>query len=365
MDCNQQDGLKKDQFPSWLSIFTCYSLFLPHNSWATAMRVATIVFTAIVVSMFFIGCSSKPTSGSLGKVQVHDEKQMEVSDAFLKWKLKTGRKFSVTSSRKRTKSSLAPQEKFPPTIEEMTVYTTWIVKDVDSVGTATIECTLDRISCHNKRPKNGFAFDTDKDLQASSDPENRLSARLNMEANKLVGLSFSLQLNAQGRVSDREAREIVSKRLGELSKSFAAPQPLWFLGDSGPHYLKGDLKLGEGWNQNSKYESNSALFSPNQMLDAVFQYSFAGTQEIDGSRIDDYSINILAQDIGREFCGSTGLSMPVRDHEETGKLRFDRTEGYLKSMSITEIEIRGFNTKSGEEHRESYTTTNSISFSPN
>ena len=325
------------------------------------MRYATIVFTAIVISMFFTGCSSEPTSRSLGQVQVHNEEQIEVSDAFLKWKLKTGQKFSVTSSRKRTKSSLAAKEKFSPAVEEMKVYTTWIVKDIDSVGTATIECTLDRILCHNKRPENGFTFDTGKDLQSVSDPENRLSARLNVEANKLVGLSFSLQLNAKGRVSDEEARKIVSKRLGELSKAFAAPQPLWFLGDSGPHYLKDDLKLGEGWNQNSKYESNSALFSPNQMLDAVFQYSFAGTEEIDGSQIDDYSINILPPDIGREFCGSTGLSMSVRDHEETGKLRFDRTEGYLKSMSITEIEIRGIDTKNGEELRESYTTTNSIS----
>ncbi len=246
-------------------------------------------------------------------------------DETLRWKFTKGQKLSyVLTQTTLTKAEVMGQKSESTTIQAMDL--TWVVKDVDGNGVASMEQTIDRIVFTSKGgPIGEVTFDTSK-----NDKLEGPLAIMGAIFNALTGSPFGLKMNARGEVSDVQ---VPPKVLDALKNAGPAAQ------------MGGELFSEKGLRE---LTSQSTIILPKEAVAKGFKWNTTkninfpgGTMNLDNGYTYEGPSGPLEK-IGVEVkldlkpADNSPVQINIAKQDAKGSFLFDNKDGVLRSSELTQ-----------------------------
>ena len=262
----------------------------------------------------------------------------EAETPTLAWNLKAGDELTVEFQ--QTQNVLTRIDARDRTLEsELTFSVDWKVNGVAENGVATIEQTIQRIRIRTGAPGSEVKKVVDIDTGGESQPRG-VSRDLLKSAKKLIGLTFEVEMAANGNVTSITPGANVAAATDSLPETSAlrglfTPANLKRLVDETSFALPAKkLKAGDSWGDDSKISLTTADGRELPFERAI--NSKVTSLEKAQAKIDS-EIKLSQGAVPASSQDATALTSPLEllSFTSSGKMVFDRSAGIVTASEVT------------------------------
>jgi hypothetical protein len=235
----------------------------------------------------------------------------------LAWQLPVGRKIDVVMKQTmEMKQKVAQQEIGTEMVS--TNYMNWEVDKVDDAGIATVNSEIQRMTISMDSPQGKFDVDT-----SSEEELEGTAATVAEQISGLIGERFSQTMNTQGKILSVDMPEEVAAGNPMMSKEALSQ----LIKNASPVFPDKPVAVGETWQQ----ESTTAMPGGMGGMKIVSTYTYKGTEELDGKKLDLIDI---AMEMEFQAPEDSPVKIEIASQDTKGRMHFDSVNGYTHKIDV-------------------------------
>lgn len=237
----------------------------------------------------------------------------------LAWQLPVGRKIDVVMKQTmEMKQSLGEQELGTKMVS--TSHMLWLVDKVDDKGIATVNSEIERMTVTMDSPQGKFEIDTDSEEELDA-----AAAQFAKQITGLVGKKFSQQMDTQGKILSVDMPEEFSAGNPMMSKESLSQ----LIKNASPVFPDKPVAVGESWKQ----ESTTAMPGGVGGMKIDSTYTYKGTEEIDGKKLDLIDI-AMEMEFQAPEDSPMQFEIEITSQDTKGQMQFDSVNGHTHKIKI-------------------------------